>query len=187
MGAAGVRGVADVRQRSPAAAATGAAVALGQRARAPRSLRADSASTCSGRSGPASAPAAGAAAPPRGSTCALVPLKPNELTPAMRGGSPAATARARVGDCDRQRRRARCAGSSALKCRCGGIAPCCSASTTLISAGDAGGRLEVADVGLDRADQQRTVRRAAGAEHGRRAPATSIGSPSGVPVPCAST
>ena len=53
-------------------------------------------------------------------------------------------------------------------------------------AGDAGGRFEVADVGLDRAD--------AAAERSRRAARstapsafTSIGSPSDVPVPCAST
>ena len=51
---------------------------------------------------------------------------------------------------------------------------------------DAGGALQVADVGLDRADQQR---RAAGRAAPSTAPsaAASTGSPTGVPVPCSST
>ena len=53
-------------------------------------------------------------------------------------------------------------------------------------AGDAGGGLQVADIGLDRADQQRPVRPPGLPKHAPRA-WTSIGSPSDVPVPCAST
>ena len=45
-----------------------------------------------------------------------------------------------------------------LKCRLGGISPCCSASDGLDQAGHAGGAVEVADVGLDRADARSSRR-----------------------------
>ena len=57
----------------------------------------------------------------------------------------------------------------------------------LDQAGDAGGGLQVADVGLHRADQAGPRRRAARRRAPRPGACASIGSPSGVPVPCAST
>ncbi len=54
-------------------------------------------------------------------------------------------------------------------------------------AGDAGGGFEVADVGLDGADETTAHRRAVPRARLRRGQSNSIGSPSGVPVPCAST
>ena len=46
-----------------------------------------------------------------------------------------------------------------------GISPCCSTSARLDQAGDARGRFEVADIGLDRSDRQRRSAVATGAEH----------------------
>ena len=61
-----------------------------------------------------------------------------------------------------------CAATGSGSCRCLGSASCSSDSTTLMHAGDARGRLQVPDVRLDRADQQRPVRVAAGAERRAR-------------------
>ena len=59
-----------------------------------------------------------------------------------------------------------CAGSGARSGGAAGCSPCCEGQHHLDQAGDAGGGLEVADVGLDRADQQR----AASGGRPRRAP-----------------
>ena len=86
-------------------------------------------------------------------TCALVPPMPNELTPARRGalvGSHGFSSRvARRTGCPRSRS----PGSARSKCRLGGSSPCFERQHRLDQAGDAGRRVEVADVALDRADR----------------------------------
>ena len=90
----------------------------------------------------------------RGSTWAFVPLKPNELTPATAARRRRATASARAGRRSASRPTAsRGLGSS--RCRCGGISPRSERQHDLDEPGDAGRRLEVADVRLDRADDAR--------------------------------
>ena len=155
-----VRRSASGRRRRCARRRAGSAVAVGQRCRrraapAPRSasgVRADSGSTCSGARSRAGRPARHGRAPPRAMTCALVPLKPNELTPARRGASPRGQARPSAATAHRIARPRRCAGSAVVKCRCGGMLLVLQRQDDLDQAGDAGGRLEVADVGLHRAD-----------------------------------
>ena len=129
-----------------------------------------------------------APAPPRGSTCALVPPMPNELTPppgaASRCGSHLVSA---VVDVERAGREVDAPGSASRKLRLGGIRPCSMASTVLISPTTPAAWLEVADVGLHRTDAApapvgrcpgRTPRSARRPRSGRRARC---------PVPCAST
>ena len=55
-------------------------------------------------------------------------------------------------DVERARARSRSAGSGVSKCRLGGISPVLQREHRLDQAGDAGGGVEVADVGLDRAE-----------------------------------
>ena len=97
------------------------------------------------------------AAPPRATTWALVPLKPNELTPATRGWPPRGHGVGRVGIASGVPSSAMC-GLSCSKCRCGGIAPCSQRPARLDQAGHAGRRFEVADVRLHRADHSRRSR-----------------------------
>ena len=111
-------------------------------------------------------------------TCALVPPTPSELTPARRG----AAARGPVGagcalTTERARRRSRSPGSAPRSPRLGGICAVLERQRRLDQAGDAGGGVEMADVGLDRADAAEA--RAVGALRGRPAvsAAISIGSP----------
>ena len=95
-------------------------------------------------------------------TCALVPLKPNELTPAMRRppiGSQGVELRRHA---DRKSFQRMC-GLGVLKCRCGGMLRCCSDEHELDQPGDARRGLEMADVGLHRAEPQRMRR-----DRGRR-------------------
>ena len=119
--------------------------------------------------------------------CAFVPLKPNELRPGDPRPLGDGSRRPGVRDRHRQLDSTAMCGFGSLKCRWGGISRCCSASTTLMSAGDAGGGLEVADVRLDGADEQRVVRRARPWPSTAPSAWTSMGSPSDVPVPWAST
>ena len=106
-------------------------------------------------------------------TCAFVPLKPNELTPAHAAGPRGQTASSR-----RQRRSAfaptaMCGLSSGSAG--GRESRRAAAQDHLDQARDAGRRLQVADVGLDRADQQRTRSARLRAIAPRRAPAPRSG------------
>ena len=116
----------------------------------------------------------------------LVPPMPNELTPATSGRSPPGQ-----GAVSRTTRRLRSAsgiaGFGGSKCRLGGQLAVLDGEHHLEQAGDAGGALQVADVGLHRADQQRLARPAGRRRSAAPSAAASIGSPTGVPVPCSST
>jgi hypothetical protein len=116
----------------------------------------------------------------------LVPLKPNELNPAIRGPlSGAAHGVSVVGTV---------IGSSAhgmyglglRRCRCGGTSPCCSASRILIRPA-----MPAADSRWPMLVFTEPIisGRSAVCVAPKTAPSAriSIGSPSGVPVPCAST
>ena len=114
--------------------------------------RADSISTCHGRDGPDG----GRAGASSSTTCALVPPRPNELTPARRGApgsaATAAARRSRRTGCRRSRSAdwaRRSAGSAAAR-------RASSASAVLIRPADAGRGVQVADVRLHRADARRT-------------------------------
>ena len=79
-------------------------------------------------------------------------------------------------------------GFGALKWRLGGKRLVLERERRLDQPGDAGGRVEVADVALDRADRAEAASRSRPpARNAWVSAAISIGSPSGVPVPCAST
>ena len=117
-------------------------------------------------------------------TCALVPLKPNELTPAMRRPSIGCQAIGSRGTCSGRSAQGMC-GLGVVKCRCGRDGPVLQREHDLDQAGDAGRRLQVADIGLDRADDQRS-RRSRSPPNTAPSALTSSGSPSCVPVPCAS-
>ena len=89
-------------------------------------------------------------------TCALVPPMPNELTPARRG----VAVRRPVGAARSLTKNGLAAksicGLGRSKCRLGGISPVLQREHGLDQPGDAGRRVEVADVGLDRADARRS-------------------------------
>ena len=118
-------------------------------------------------------------------TWALVPLTPNEETPARRGRPPRARGRGRV-----RRRRApedqSTCGDGSSACRVRGRVPVPQGQDGLDDARDTGGGLGVPDVRLHRTQPQRPFRIAPCPYVASSAPA-SIGSPSFVPVPCAST
>ena len=116
------RGVWCVREMPPMSSAV---------ARRAASLCADSGSTRLPGRVSRSAPAGSVGASSR-ITCALVPPTPNELTPAQRGAPPGGHGVSAVGIASRVPSSEMC-GLSVEKCTCGGIASCCSASTTLIS------------------------------------------------------
>ena len=107
--------------------------------------------------------------------CALVPLKPNELTPARRRRRSAPTACRRRHD-DRHRVSSRCADSGAANAGAA-ESPALQRQHGLDQSGDAGGGLEMPDVRLD------ASRSSAAASASRPAPSTaasaftSIGSP----------
>ncbi len=67
------------------------------------------------------------------------------------------------------------------------MCPCSSASAALIRPAMPAAAVEVADVGLDRAERAEARGVGVRARNAWVSAATSIGSPSGVPVPCAST
>ena len=129
---------------------------------------------------------AAAAGASSSTTCALVPPMPNELTPARRG----AGRRGPLAKRDRRRRTALDAksicGFGRSKCRLGGSLPCSSARTVLISpATPAAASRWPTLVFTDPMPQD--PRRISPGANARVSAAISIGSPSGVPVPCAST
>ena len=85
-------------------------------------------------------------------TCALVPLMPNEETPARRGRSRRRPGPGLGQQLDRARRTSRRAATAASTCRVRGSTPCRIASDHLDDAGDAGRGLGVPDVRLHRAE-----------------------------------
>ena len=130
------------------------------------------------------APAAGAAS---STTCALVPLKPNALTPADARPSTAGHGVTLGRHHDRRTSSQAMCGFGSCEVQVRRDRAVLQRQHRLDQPGDAGRRLEVADVGLHRAE-----RAAASPGRARRrstAPSacTSIGSPSAVPVPWAST
>ena len=118
-------------------------------------------------------------------TCALVPPKPNELTPARRGSC--CREPGRQAGRDLQRPVPIDMRTRLLEMQMRWNRVLFERQADLQQAGDPGRSFQVSDVGLDRTDLQRTVRRARwGANTARNAP-ISMGSPNAVPVPCAST
>ena len=129
-----------------------------------RSSFADNVSACSGlRANRGSSDRTGAAS---STTCALVPLNPNELTPAIRRAYPAGHGSRRVGISTPGRCSSAMSGFNLVKCRCAGISPCCERQGRLHHARDAGAGFEVPHVGLHRADGERAIRRAPCSQHG---------------------
>ena len=150
------------------------------RSRRAGSVFAESVSACAARSGAGTvADVVGAAST---STCALVPLKPNELTPARR--RPAGHALRAVTTATGSVAHAMC-GLGLRRCRCGGISSCWSESTTLIRPATpaAASRWPM----LVLTDPMRSGRMRGAPVNAAARARTSIGSPSEVPVPCAST
>ena len=120
-------------------------------------------------------------------TWAFVPLKPNELTPADAASRRRSRA-ALVDDRDRQIGPVDVTGSARWKCRCGGNRAVLQRQHHLDEAGDARRGFQMADIGLDRTDQQRTVVRSRPAPNTaakRAAPRSDRRAR--FPVPCAST
>ncbi len=148
------------------------------------SPRAESVSRCAGRGAGTFADAAGAGASSR-MMCAFVPLMPNALTPASRGAAERFHGWSSVGTKNGVPS-SRIRGLSRLKFRCLGMASCWSASTVFMRPAmpaaasrwprfvftDPSAHREPSDLGLPSTSTSAS---------------TSIGSPSGVPVPCAST
>ena len=97
--------------------------------------------------------------------CAFVPLNPNELMPASASALTLwprrRVSRHRHGQFGPRNMRVRLF----LKCRCGGIVSCCSARMTFRSPAMPAARFEVADVGLDRSDENRADPTAVPVEH----------------------
>ena len=185
----GARPVLTEKHQSPSASRSSAArSSANRRARSMSAagVFADSVSTWPRPLAPLARAGAGAA-PPRATTCALVPLNPNELTPATRRPSARGHGVARRRHVDRQLVPRRCAGSARRSAGAAGSRRAASASTTLISPAMPAAASRWPMFVFTEPIEQRVVGARRPAEDARRAPATSIGSPSGVPVPCAST
>ncbi len=152
------------------------------RSRRAAGVRAESGRRCRGGSLPSMAGVAGASSR---ITWALVPLKPNELTPAMRGPLGSCQDRRSVTTSRGSSSQAMC-GLGVCRCRCAGSSPCCSARTTLISPAmpAAASRWPMFVLTDPMATRRPPARAAASAAPSAR---VSIGSPSAVPVPCVST
>jgi hypothetical protein len=116
-------------------------------------------------------------------TCALVPPMPKALTPPRRTPSIGSHALAADGTHNAEVSRSS-AGFGAVKCATGGIVRCRRASAILISATTpaAVSRCPTLDLSAVSASGARS-----GPSNTCRSAATSIGSPSAVPVPCVST
>ncbi len=147
-----------------------------------RSERADNVTTFTVRSGPEAAGSDGGSPT---TTWALVPLNPNELTPANRPATGLGQGVGSVGTAIAGAVAAMC-GLSRRRWRCGGTMPCRSMSTALMSpatpaAASVWPRLVFTDPTRSGSPASRCPHRAA-----LSAP-SSIGSPSSVPVPWAST
>ena len=149
--AADLEGVGDVGRASSSgcALAGGAARSAAGRVQRGRRARREDQQLPAGATAPAGAGAAGASSR---TTWALVPPMPNELTPARRG-APSARPRAQLGvDVERARREVDLrVGRLEVQAR-RDLPGARSASDGLDQAGDAGRGVEVADVGLDRAE-----------------------------------
>ncbi len=98
-------------------------------------------------------------------TWALVPLRPNELTPATRPVAARAHGVGSVGTAIGSCSAAMC-GLSCVEVQVRRDRAVLQHQHDLDQAGDAGRRLEVAEVGLDRAEQQRSLGVATPAQHG---------------------
>ena len=119
-------------------------------------------------------------------TCALVPPTPNELTPARRGAP--SRARASVSSLTVNGEWAKSiVGLGASTCSVAGSRRSLSAQRRLDHAGRAGRHDEMPDVALQRADRAEAAIASVVARKARVRPSISIGSPSGVAVPCVST
>ena len=128
------------------------------------------------------------AAPPPDDHVRIRAAEPERADAGERGRPRGRPRRGRVPTADRRVAPAGCAGSARSKCRCGGICSVLQREHHLDQAGDArppppGGRCWSSPS----RSHSRCVGCAAVAEHRAAAPRTSIGSPSDVPVPCAST
>ena len=117
-------------------------------------------------------------------TWALVPPNPNEFTPTTRR-SQAGNGRPVVGDVDLEVREAR-RRWWVRQMQIGRDVAVLEHQRRLDQPGHACAGLEVADVGLDRSDEER-VRPARSSVSALDSARISMGSPRGVPVPCAST
>ena len=117
---------------------------------------------CPGRSRPGRWPGRGprpGVRARRGGACsritwAFVPLTPNDDTPARRGRPVSGQAAARSASVTAPAAQSTC-GTARRRAGCAGTTPCRIAMTILITPRDAGRRLGVADVRLERAQQQR--------------------------------
>ena len=115
-------------------------------------------------------------------TCALVPLKPNELTPAMRWPLMGSQGVSAVGTRSAKSPQGMC-GLGDLKCRCAGICFCCSASTSLMRPVMPAAASRWPMLVLTEPSQSACSR---SEPNTFPSACTSSGSPSCVPVPCAS-
>ena len=97
-------------------------------------------------------------------TCALVPPKPKELTPARRGRAEGSQGVSCTGTCSG--RLQSMWGLGRWKCRCGGRTCVGQGQADLDQAGDAGRAFQMSDVGFHGADVQGALRIASGSEHG---------------------
>ena len=118
-------------------------------------------------------------------TCALVPPTPSELTPARRGAPPRAQSRS-VALTKNGLLAKSISGFGASKCRLGGIWRCRSATTVLIRLATPAAVSRWPMFVLTEPIAQKPLRSVPWRKACVSA-ATSIGSPSAVPVPCAST
>ena len=142
-----------------------------------------SASRCSGRSSESGAVVCGTAS--SRITCAFVPEKPNELMP-MRAGAPRCGQSSSVVGTRSGMAAQSTSGLGFLKCRCGGTCLCCSAvmafnSPTIPAAASRWPKLVLHEPTSNGRPASRPAPSAAASA------CSSIGSPSEVPVPCAST
>ena len=159
--------------------------AAGELAQRLRAL-ADSGRTWQSRRSSGGAVAVVAAGASSTTTCAFVPLKPNELTPATaRRGSAAGHGVRLVGTTSGRSRHVDVR-IRTLQVQVRRNLVVLQRQHDLDQAGDAGRGFEMPDVRLHRSDGQRPIGRRAARSTAPSA-RTSIGSPSDVPVPCAST
>ena len=113
-------------------------------------------------------------------TWALVPPMPNELTPARRGVAPGGHGARRCVDEERRGREVDARDSASRSAGSGGISRCSQRQHRLDQAGDAGRGVEVADVGLHRAERAE----AAGARCRRGTPGSARRPRSDRPAAC---
>ena len=130
-------------------------------------------------------PEAGRAGASSSTTCALVPPTPNELTPARRGPVPSGHAE-RFAWTKKGLRGKSILGLGVSKCSVGGSSRCFSASTVLSSPATPAAAVRWPKLLFTEPMAQKPVS-AVCARNACDSASTSMGSPSGVAVPCAST